>query len=222
MKTGLGHSWKVSPSQAIEIQKELAGKLILRPPPGPIRRMAAGDAAYSREDDRIYAAVLVFSYPELILLESATSRGAASFPYIPGLFSFREGPVLLKAFSELKTRPDWILVEGQGIAHPRSLGIASHLGLLLDLPSTGCAKSRLYGEDARPGPNRGSSVPLVAEGRIVGMILRTRTGVKPVYVSPGHKMDLESSVKMVLSLCRGYRIPEPLRQAHMVVNRMRG
>jgi deoxyribonuclease V len=199
----------------------LRKKLILRSPKTSWEKIGAGDVSYSRTDDRVYAAFLVFSYPDLTLLESATAQGRAFFPYIPSLLTFREAPVLIKAFSGLKAKPDLILIDGQGIAHPRSMGIAAHLGLLLDLPSIGCAKSRLYGADGEPALEEGSVVPLIEEGRTVGMIVRTQTGVKPVYVSPGHKMDLETSVKIVLSLCQGYRIPEPLRQAHILVNRLR-
>jgi deoxyribonuclease V len=215
------HPWKVSPQEAVKIQEELKGKLSLQPQKSPIETVGAGDVSYGRVDDRVYAAFVVFSYPDLTLQESATAQGRAPFPYIPGLLTFREAPILIRAFSRLKTKPDLILIDGQGIAHPRSMGIAAHLGLLLKLPSIGCAKSRLYGAGAEPAPEQGSRVPLVESDRTVGMIVRTRTGVKPVYVSPGHKMDLETSVKMVLSLCRGYRIPEPLRQAHIQVNRLR-
>ncbi len=216
------HLCKVSPQEAIRIQEDLRKKLILLPPKISWEKIGAGDVSYSRVDDRVYAAFVVFSYPDLTLQESAMAQGRALFPYIPGLLTFREAPILIRAFSRLKTKPDLILIDGQGIAHPRSMGIAAHLGLLLDLPAIGCAKSRLYGAEAEPGREQGSTIPLIEEGRTVGMIVRTRTGVKPVYVSPGHKMDLEASVRIVLSLCRGYRIPEPLRQAHILVGRLRG
>lgn len=212
----------VSPREAIQIQEELRKKLILMPPKIPWEKIGAGDVSYSRTDDRIYAAFLLFSYSDSTLLESVTAQGRASFPYIPSLLAFREAPILIKAFSKLKTKPDLILVDGQGIAHPRSMGIAAHLGLLLDLPSIGCAKSRLYGAEAEPPLDKGSAASLIEEGRTLGMIVRTQTGVKPVYVSPGHKMELATSVKIILSLCRHYRIPEPLRQAHILVNRLRG
>ncbi len=215
------HPWKVNPQEAVKIQEELRRKLSLRPPQCLMETIAAGDVAYSRTDDKIYAAFLLFSYPDLVLLETATAQGRTTFPYLPGLFTFREGPILIKAISLLKRKPDLILIDGQGIAHPRSMGIAAHLGLLLDLPSIGCAKSRLYGTGPEPALERGSQSLLTGEGQAVGMIIRTRAGVKPVYVSPGHRMDLETGVKIVLSLCRGYRIPEPLRQAHMLVNRLR-
>jgi deoxyribonuclease V len=221
MKGSHLHPWRVSPSEAIQIQEDLRKKLILKSPTAYWPKIGAGDVSYSRTDDRIYAAFLVFSYPDLTLLENATAQGRAAFPYIPSLLTFREAPILIRAFSKLRTNPDLILVDGQGTAHPRSMGIAAHLGLLLDLPSIGCAKSRLYGSGAEPAPEQGSTASLTEESQTVGMIVRTRTRVKPVYVSPGHKMDLVTSVKIVLSLFRGYRIPEPLRQAHILVNQLR-
>jgi deoxyribonuclease V len=186
-----------------------------------LKTIAAGDVSYSRMDDITYAAFLLFTYPDLFLREIASAKDRASFPYIPGLLTFREAPVLLEAFSKLKSRPDLILIDGQGIAHPRSMGIAAHIGLILNLSSIGCAKSRLIGTHEELGRDRGEALPLLTGDRIVGMVLRTREGVKPVYVSPGHKMDMDTSVKIVLALCRGYRIPEPLRQAHIFVNRLR-
>lgn len=215
------HPWKVTPQEAIRIQEELRERLRLRPPKASFKTIAAADVSYSLADDKLYAAFLLFSYPDLTLMESASAWGRVSFPYIPGLLTFREAPILLQAFSKLKIRPGLIMVDGQGIAHPRSMGIAAHLGILLDLPTIGCAKSRLFGEDAEPGPDQGSVIPLLDHGRMVGMIVRTRAGVKPVYVSPGHRMDLDTSVKIILSLCWGYRIPEPLRQAHIFVNQLR-
>jgi deoxyribonuclease V len=221
MNIPLIHPWKVSPREAIRIQEKLRKKLRLRAPTTPLRKIAAGDVSYSRLNDKTYAAFLLFTYPDLTLLERASAKGRTSFPYIPGLLTFREAPILLEAFSRLRTQPDLILIDGQGIAHPRSMGIAAHIGLILNLPSIGCAKSRLIGTHAELAPDRGKVIPLVEGGRTVGMLLRTRDGVKPVYVSPGHKMDMKTSVKIVLSLCRGYRIPEPLRQAHIFVNQLR-
>jgi deoxyribonuclease V len=216
------HPWKVTPKEAIAIQQELRRKLILKSPRKEFRNIAAADVSYGPGDDTLYAAFLLFSYPHLTLQEVSSARGRVSFPYIPGLLTFREAPILLRALSRLKIDPDLILCDGQGIAHPRSMGIAAHLGILANRPSIGCAKSRLFGAEAEPGLPRGSLAPLAEGDRTVGMIVRTRSGVKPVYVSPGHKMDLDASVKIVLSLCRGYRIPEPLRQAHIFVNLLRG
>ncbi len=215
------HPWKVTPQEAVRIQEGLRERLRLRAPKGPFKTIAAADVSYGLADGRLYAAFLLFSYPDVNLMESAPAWGRVFFPYIPGLLTFREAPILLKAFSRLKARPDLVLFDGQGIAHPRSMGIASHLGILLDLPTIGCAKSRLVGEEAEPGPDQGSVIPLLVHGQKVGMIVRTRAGVKPVYVSPGHRMDLDTSVEIILSLCRGYKIPEPLRQAHIFVNQFR-
>jgi deoxyribonuclease V len=222
MNIPLLHPWKVSPAEAIQIQEKLRKKLRLRPPRTRLKTVAAGDVAYGRGDDMTYAAFLFFTYPDLTLLESASAKGRASFPYIPGLLTFREAPVLLKAYSRLKAQPDLILIDGQGIAHPRFMGIAAHIGLILNLPAIGCATSRLIGTHEELAPDRGKTVPLLVGERAAGMVLRTREGVKPVYVSPGHKMDMETSVKIVLSLCRDYRIPEPLRQAHIFVSKLRG
>ncbi len=215
------HPWNVSPEEAVEIQEALRGKIEISPPQRPFRSVAAADAAYSRTEEVTYAACLVFSYPDLEILETASARGRVSFPYIPGLLTFREAPILLETFSLLKKPPDLLLIDGQGIAHERAIGIASHIGLLLDLPSIGCAKTRLIGTHEELPAARGSSVPLLEGNRIAGMVVRTRAGVKPVFVSPGHKIDLETSVRVVLELCRGYRIPEPLRRAHLSVNGVR-
>lgn len=215
------HPWEISPREAIQIQEKLRGKIRLRPPKKPMKKIAAADVSYSKKNGMVYAAFLIFNLPDLKLIERALAKGQASFPYIPGLLTFREAPILLQAFSRLQTKPDLILCDGQGIAHPRSMGIAAHLGLLLNLPSIGCAKSRLSGVHRDLAMEKGSVVPLVAENRTIGMVVRTRDGVKPLFVSPGHKMDLKTSVKMVFSLCQGYRLPEPLRQAHILVNLMR-
>ena len=221
MNTRLLHSWKVSPQEAVQIQERLRPKLRFQCPRSPLKNIAAGDVSYSRKNDLTCAAFLLFTYPDLILLESVSAKGHASFPYIPNLFTFREGPILLKAFSRLKIKPDLILIDGQGIAHPRSMGIAAHIGLILNLPSIGCAKSRLFGTHGELPREQGNAVPLVKGNRTIGMAVRTRDGVKPLYISPGHKMDMPTSVKIILSLCRGYRSPEPLRQAHILVNHLR-
>ena len=222
MNIPLLHSWKVTSAEAIQIQETLRKKLRFRAPRTRLKTVAAADVAYARGDDVTYAAFLLYSYPDLTLLESASAKGRASFPYIPGLLTFREAPVLLKAYSRLQARPDLILIDGQGIAHPRFMGIAAHMGVILNLPTIGCAKSRLIGSHEELAPERGKAVPLLVGDRTAGMVLRTREGVRPVYVSPGHKMDMETSVKVVLSLCRNYRIPEPLRQAHIFVSKLRG
>ena len=214
-------SWAVTPREAIRIQHMLREKLVLRPPKKPIRILAAGDVSYDSGDGSQFGAFLLFRFPDLTPLEKAWAVEKISFPYIPGLLTFREAPVLLKAFSQLSQKPDLLLLDGQGIAHPRSLGIAAHLGVLLNLPAIGCAKSRLCGEYEEPGLQKGSATPLKENGKRIGMVIRTRNGIKPVFVSPGYKMDFVTSTKVVLDLCRTYRIPEPLRQAHAFVNRLR-
>jgi deoxyribonuclease V len=151
-------------------------------------------------------------------VEYAIATRPATFPYIPGLLSFREGPVILDAMNKLSAAPDLLIFDGQGVAHPRRLGIASHIGLLLDLPSIGCAKSRLCGQHEEPGLERGSHVPLMDKGETIGSVVRTRSGVKPVFVSVGHRLDLRTSVEYVLACCRGYRLPETTRRAHLMAS----
>jgi len=216
------HSWDVDYRTAVAIQEGLRGKLILEDRLSKnIRFVAGADVSCSRGDERVWAAVVVLDAATLEVIEAAGHSERARMPYIPGLLSFREGPVLLKAFEKLRRRPDAILFDGQGIAHPRGLGLASHMGLILGIPSVGCAKTRLIGGFEEPGNRRGSQSPLVHEGRQIGAVLTTRDLVKPVFVSPGHRMSLERAVDIVLACARRYRIPEPTRQAHMLVNKMR-
>jgi deoxyribonuclease V len=187
---------------------------VSRPLPRRIASVAGADAAMQPGASRAAAAVVVFSSPDLVLKEVVTVRGEVRFPYVPGLLTFREGPILLEAFRKLKTRPDVVLFDGQGRAHPREMGIASHLGLFLDLPTVGCAKSPLVKPAREPGRRRGARSNIKQVGRIAGVALRTRTDVKPVYVSPGHLADVASSIRLVLDCCVKFRIPEPLRLAH--------
>jgi deoxyribonuclease V len=159
--------------------------------------------------------VVVLSYPELRLVETRVVSGELEFPYVPGLLSFREAPLTLAACQELSVTPDLFLVDGQGVAHPRRMGLASHLGLFLDKPTIGCAKSLLCGSGEMPGEEPGSYTEIVDRGEVIGATLRTRPGVKPVYVSIGHKIDLETAIQWVLNCCRGHRLPEPARLAHL-------
>lgn len=201
------------------LQTRLAPQVVLEGDPGDVRLVAAADVAFvdppqaGRRPGLARAAVLLLSYPELALLESHVIEGPVTFPYVPGLLSFRETPVLTQAFARLSREPDLLLVDGHGYAHPRRFGLACHLGLLLAVPTIGCAKSRLCGEHAQPAPERGSACALVHEGEVVGLVLRTRDGVAPVYVSAGHKIGLQSAAQWVLRLTRGYRLPEPIRGA---------
>ena len=216
------HPWDLSPQEAIEIQRELASRVREEPLDLKGLELIGGvDVSFSRGDKTGYAAVVVMEYPSLRIVEISGARGELGMPYIPGLLSFREAPLILEALEKLKSEPQVILVDGNGIAHPRGLGIASHLGVLIDRPTVGCAKSRLLGEHGEPGPRKGDWVPWSHEGKILGVVLRTRKGVKPIYVSVGHRATLEDALELVLACCPRYRIPEPIRAAHREVNRLR-
>jgi deoxyribonuclease V len=178
--------------------------------------------ALDRNSATGFAGIVIFSFPELEIVERVAAEAPLTFPYVPGLLAFREAPVLLKAFSKLKRRPDLIMIDGQGIAHPRGLGIASHMGLILKTPTIGCAKSRLYGWHREPSEKRGSFTRLVDEkGVVVGAAVRTRNHTRPVYVSIGHKVDLMTAIRLTLACGRGYRIPEPTRQADSYVEEIK-
>lgn len=209
----------VSPSEAVRIQKNLAARVRLQDDFGKIQVIAGADVAFDESGG--IAGVIVYRYPELTEVERVSARGRLRFPYVPGLLTFREGPILLKAFGKLKTKPDLILFDGQGIAHPRGFGLASHMGLLLDTPTIGCAKSLLCGDYREPGPNRGDRSPLVYRGRQVGVILRTRDRVKPIFVSPGHKVSLRTAVKIALHCVEKFRVPKPTREADLWVGQLK-
>jgi deoxyribonuclease V len=216
------HPWDVDYKTAVAIQAELRGKLVLRDDgPGNIRIVAGADISCNRGDDRVYAAVVLLDAATLEVVEEASHSGRVSFPYIPGLLTFREGPPLLSALEKLRRRPDMVLFDGQGIAHPRGFGLAAHMGLILDLPCVGCAKTRLIGAFEEPGARRGQCSPLVHDGKQIGAVLRTKDRVKPIFVSQGHRVSLERAVDVVLRCTRRYRIPEPVRRAHILVNQMR-
>lgn len=213
------HPWDLSPKEAVALQRRLAGLVVLQPLPEPVGLVAGADVGYRDQGGTVVAAVAVHTFPGLELVELAHVEDRVSFPYVAGLLSFREIPPLLSAFKRLRHRPDVVLCDGQGLAHPRRFGLAAHLGLWLDLPTVGCAKSRLVGEHAKVGPRRGQYRSLMDRSERVGMALRTRTGVKPLYVSPGHLADMEGSRRLVLCCCRGFRVPEPIRTAHQTVQR---
>ena len=178
------------------------------------RFIAGVDVSVSRARGAATGAVIVLEYPSLSLVEAKVVHGEVDFPYVPGLLSFREAPLVLKAFEILETIPDLVLVDGQGIAHPRRIGLASHLGLFLDVPTIGCAKSRLCGRHGELGDEAGSNTELIDDGEIIGVALRTKLRTKPLYISVGHMIDLQMAVHWVLECCRGYRLPEPTRLAH--------
>ncbi len=210
------HSWKVTVEEAIQIQENLRNRIILEKTLTEVRTIGGGDVAYSKNRNFSFAAIVVLSFPNLEIVDSATAHAKISFPYIPGLFSFLEGPILIRAFRKLRRRPDVMIFEGQGIAHPRGFGLASHVGLWLDLPSVGCAKTPLLNDFITPAPLKGSFESIRKEGKEVGAVLRTKDKVKPLFVSPGHQIDLQTSIQIILDTCQRYRTPEPLRKAHQV------
>lgn len=215
------HPWDLNYDDAVEIQRKLSSQVILTPFKSKINLVAGADVSYSKGSDTFYSGVVVIDTANMSVVEESTDKGKVSFPYIPGLLSFREAPVLIKAFEKLKHVPDVVIFDGQGIAHPRGLGIASHMGLILEIPTIGCAKNLLVGRYTNLGEEAGDFSYLTFAGKAVGVALRTKKGVSPVFVSPGHKIDIPSSIDIILSLCCGYRIPEPLRLAHILVNRVR-
>lgn len=209
------HPWDVSPSEAIAIQRTLADRVVVSRVEREPRLVAGLDISGVGADGRATAAVVVMTYPELETVECRVFHAEAAFPYVPGLLSFREVPVLVPALESLVARPDILLVDGQGIAHPRRFGIACHLGLLFDISTIGCAKSRLIGSFEEPGLAKGSRQMLKDGEDVIGAALRSRDGTKPIFVSVGHKIDLDSALRIVMACARKYRIPEPTRRAHL-------
>jgi deoxyribonuclease V len=208
------HSWQVTTTQAIEIQKTLASEVIKTGSVSAPHFIAGVDISVNRFSKTSTGAVVVLSYPDLQVVETQVVTDRITFPYVPGMLSFREAPLILAAFEKIKIKPDIVMVDRQGIAHPRRFGIASHLGLILGIPTIGCAKSRLCGEHEIPGTQAGSFAELKDNGEVIGAVLRTRENVKPLYISVGHLIDLPAAMKWVLAYCRGYRLPEPTRLAH--------
>jgi deoxyribonuclease V len=210
----LPHRWDLVPSEAIVLQHQLARLVVHHTRGSALRTVAGVDVSY--RDGWAYAVAVVFSYPELRFLEYARARRRLTFPYVPGLLSFREGPAVLDVVAALKAPPDMLMFDGHGVAHPRRFGLASHIGVILDIPSVGCAKTKLCGEYAEPGVQRGDYSYLVDRGETVGAVVRTRAKVKPVFVSIGHCVDLGTSVAVVLKCCDRYRLPEPTRWADLL------
>ncbi|MCC6361593.1 MAG: deoxyribonuclease V [Phycisphaerales bacterium] len=215
------HRWPRTPKAAIALQRALAGGVVQRPIADMPRLIGGLDCAFSRDERTIFAAAVTWDAVEQRVVEQRVVRRALRFPYVPGLLSFRETPAILGAFSRLRTRPEVVLCDGQGLAHPRRLGLACHVGLWLELPTIGCAKSRLCGEHDEPGAARGDWRPLRLRGDAVGGVLRTRERVKPMFISPGHGCDVESAIRIVLAATTRYRMPEPTRLADQVVNAAR-
>jgi deoxyribonuclease V len=208
----------LTPAQALALQRRLRGRVVLQDQLGPLRRVAGMDVSYNRHAGVARAAIALLSLPHLQLIEWSYSELPISFPYVPGLLAFRELPALLHAFVKLQRQPDLILCDGHGLAHPRRFGLACHLGVLLDRPCIGVAKRVLVGAHAPLAAARGSWQPLKDEEEILGIALRTRGDVSPVYISVGHRVSLETARELVLQLAPTYRLPEPLRQAHRLAS----
>jgi deoxyribonuclease V len=201
--------------EARELQRTLAPRVSCQSAlPSDVRHIAGTDISPPGADGTVRAAVVVLEYPTLQVEEISLAEGLPGMPYVPGLLSFRETPVLVKALESLRQAPDLIIVDGHGLAHPRSFGVACHVGLIADTPTIGCGKSRLTGRHGPLPVEAGSRAELINKGRVVGMAVRTRTDVSPVFVSVGHKVDLDSAVKWVLACCRGRRIPDTTKLAH--------
>lgn len=209
------HSWDLSPEEAVRVQADLRDRLILKWDHRAVNTIGGVDISIKTETAR--AAIIVISYPELTPLEAVVADAPLVFPYIPGLLSFREGPAVLAAWGKLQNRPDLLMFDGQGIAHPRGIGIASQMGLWLERPTIGVAKSRLYGRHEEVGPGRGDRAELLDRNKnVIGTVLRTKEKTNPLYVSPGHLMDVKYSTVFVMACCTSYRLPEPTRWAHKI------
>lgn len=223
MKVRNLHSWDVDYREAKRLQEELSGRLILHNDgiPQNIELIGGADISYSRGENLFFAAVIILEFSTMDIIEVSSVVEETEFPYIPGLLTFREGPALLKAFKKIRRTPDVVIFDGQGIAHPRGIGLASHIGLFLDIPTIGCAKKRLVGSAHDVEGERGNFAPLTDNDTVIGAVLRTKRNVKPVYVSPGHKIDLAQAINITLASSRGYRLPEPTRKAHLTVNKLR-
>jgi deoxyribonuclease V len=215
------HNWNVAVKRAIELQKSLAGQVRQRRVNKKLKTIAGIDCAFTADKKSIIACIVILSAETFEIIETVYATQPVTFPYIPGLLSFREAPACLAAAEKLTAIPDCFIVDGQGIAHPRRLGIASHLGLFLDVPIIGCAKSRLIGDFTPPASRKGSTSPLTDKGEIIGSVARTRSNAKPVFVSVGNKCRLNDAVRIVLDCCRKYRLPEPTRLAHQIVTRLK-
>jgi deoxyribonuclease V len=217
------HDWNLTPREAVELQKQLRARVQIKPLKRKIETVAGADISFNKFESTVYAGLVVLRLPTLEVVEEVGVVSETRFPYVPGLLSFRETPSVLEAWAKLKTEPDAVMFDGQGIAHPRRVGIASHVGLLINRPTFGCAKSVLVGKYEEPDAERGSWTPLVdpKNNETVGAALRTKTKVQPIFVSPGHLIDLAGAIELTLACDGGYRQPEPTRRAHHLVNALR-
>jgi deoxyribonuclease V len=215
------HEWDLTYGEARELQRRLASRVKFTKIKCQPKIVAGLDCAFSKDERTIFAAAVVIKLPDFEVIETTTAAKKVNFPYIPGLLSFREAPACIEAIEKLKTTPDVFIIDGQGFAHPRRFGIASHIGVLVNKPTIGCAKSRLTGSFDDPGRRRGSYSPLTDGDETIGVVLRTRTDVKPVFVSVGHKCTLQDALRIVLKCTTRYRLPEPSRLAHQLVSRIK-
>ncbi len=215
------HAWNVTPAEAVAVQQQLRGQIRLQPPEKPLETIAGADISFNKFEETVYAGIVVLRLDTLEVVEEVGVVSTATFPYVPGLLSFREIPSLLEAWAKLKTEPDVVMFDGHGTAHPRRIGIASHAGLFLNRPTFGCGKSVLVGKFTEPAPERGAWSPLLDRGETIGAALRTKNQVNLVFVSPGHLLDLETALTLTLQCDGGYRLPEPTRRAHLLVNALR-
>jgi len=211
------HKWDLTPKRAIALQRKLAGEVRVEPLTRPVRTVAGTDCAFTADGRRVIATAVLCDARTMEVLATAYADEPCPMPYIPGLLSFREAPAVIAAVEALPRRPDLLLCDGQGLAHPRGLGLACHVGLWLDIPTVGAAKSRLCGEHGRPGRRRGCRRRLMLDSRCMGAVLRTRADVRCIYVSVGHRVTLDEAVRWCLRCARGFRLPEPVRQAHRLV-----
>jgi deoxyribonuclease V len=215
------HDWDVTPREAVELQKSLRERVRLTPLEREVETIAGADISFNKFSPVVYAGIVVLRLPSLEVVEEVGVVSETRFPYVPGLLSFRESPSVLEAWSKLKTAPDAVMFDGQGLAHPRRIGIACHVGLMIKRPTLGCAKSVLVGKFEEPCQERGCRSEMIDKGETVGAALRTKTKVQPIYVSPGHLIDLAGAVDLTLRCDGGYRQPEPTRRAHLLVNALR-
>ena len=213
------HPWNVSVQEAFRIQKELVGQLVREDDFGRVESIAGIDVSFSPQRNLLYAAIVVIDAETLEPLDVACASLEPVFPYIPGLLTFREGPVVQEAYAKLEREPDLLMFDGQGVAHPRGLGLAAHMGVLMDMPSIGCAKSRLVGEFKEPKQKRGAMRTLSLHRKKIGVVLRSKDNTKPLFVSPGHRISIETAAEWVLGTGKGYRLPEPTRLAHLEAGR---
>ena len=217
--SSISHSWRVSVEEAKQIQQRLSERVVVKDDFGRIERIAGAGIVFARNQDEVLVGCISFSYPDLQIQETASRRQKLDFPYVPGLFAFSAGPAIFSALNKIE-KPDLMIFPGRGIAHPRGLGLASHIGVLLDIPAIACSKTPLWRDYSHPSPQKGSHIFVKDETKkLIGAVVRTRLGKKPVFVTPGHRISVQTAVKIMLQSSPKYRIPEPLRQAHILARK---